>query len=231
MMYKHIVFGMIAFLLTACVQTTNSPQAPRILAMGDSMMAAHKISNRAVADAVSRNLNEPVIDRSVVGASMLYALPITGAMGLRIPSQYRGGAYDWVVLNGGGNDLWLGCGCDGCTRKMNRLITADGAHGEIPNLVARIRASGARVIWLGYLRTPGVTSPIEGCGDEGHELESRLARMAARDAGVHFLSNAELVPYGDKSFHGLDLIHPSKKGSFAIGQRVSAYIRKVDRTR
>jgi acyl-CoA thioesterase-1 len=44
--------------------------------------------------------------------------------------------------------------------------------------------------------------------------------------GVHFIAMADLVPHGDGSFHGLDMIHPSIKGSNAIGTRIATYIRK-----
>lgn len=217
-----------------CVSPAGSPEVtsgPRILAMGDSMMAAHKISGRAVSDYVARALNEPIRDHSMVGASMSYALPITGAMGMNIAKQYHGGAWDWVVLNGGGNDLWLGCGCHGCDTKMEKLITADAKSGKIPTLVSRIRSTGAQVLWVGYLRSPGVGSPIESCRDEGDELENRLSYMAETQPGVHFVSIADLVPHGDRSFHGIDMIHPSLKGSAEIGARVSDYIRTVDPTR
>lgn len=221
---------LISFLLMSCVDTTDTVTRgeTRILAMGDSMMAAHKISGRAVSHSVSRHLNEPVQDQSVVGASMTYALPISGAMGLNINQQYRSGNWDWVVLNGGGNDLWLGCGCGACEAKMERLISADGTSGKIPLLISKIRHTGAQVLWLGYLRSPGVGSPIESCRDEGDELEARIARLAKRWHGVHFLSNANLVPHGDRSFHGADMIHPSLKASNVIGARVSQYIRSVD---
>ncbi|MDC0739280.1 SGNH/GDSL hydrolase family protein [Cognatishimia sp. SS12] len=219
------------FVLASCVQETASRNDPRILAMGDSMMAAHRISGRAVSDVVARNLREPVHDNSVVGASMSYALPISGAMGLNISKQYRGGQWDWVVLNGGGNDLWLGCGCNQCDHKMESLISSNGVSGKIPSLIARLRGTGAQVLWVGYLRSPGVGSPIENCSDEGDELEARLARFAAGRHGVHFVSIADLVPYGDRSFHGIDMIHPSLKASAAIGARVSNYIRQHDPAR
>ncbi|WP_242648563.1 SGNH/GDSL hydrolase family protein [Cognatishimia maritima] len=218
----------------SCVQPTSAPEVtrgPRILAMGDSMMAAHKVSGRAVADHVARALNEPIKDHSMIGASMSYALPITGAMGLNISKQFRGGRWDWIVLNGGGNDLWLGCGCHSCDNKMEKLISADGRIGKIPSLVARLRGSGAQVLWVGYLRSPGRGSPIEGCREEGDELERRLATMAETTYGVHFVSIADLVPFGDRSYHGIDMIHPSLKGSAEIGRRVSDYIRAVDPTR
>lgn len=192
------------------------------------MMAAHKMSGRAVSNFVAKALDEPIKDRSMVGARMSYALPITGAMGLNIPSQYHGGEWDWVVVNGGGNDLWLGCGCNVCDKKMNKLITADGTDGKIPNLTARLRTTGAQVLWVGYLRSPGMNSPVETCKDEGDELEDRMAHLAKTTRGVHFVSIADLVPHGDRSFHGIDMIHPSLKGSEEIGSRITNYIRKVD---
>ncbi|MEC7256296.1 MAG: SGNH/GDSL hydrolase family protein, partial [Pseudomonadota bacterium] len=56
------------------------------------------------------------------------------------------------------------------------------------------------------------------------KFDSRIARMAAADPGVHFISLADLVPYGDRSYHAFDMIHPSVKGSAAIGRRVARTI-------
>lgn len=188
-------------------------------------MAWNGGTNRSVSDVMEQELRQDVVDRSVSAARMIYSLPVSGAAGLSIPKQYRTGDWDWVVVNGGGNDLWLGCGCFACKRKMNRLVAPDGSHGAIPDLVARLRASGAKVIYTGYLRSPGAGSPIEYCKDEGQELDRRVARMAERDDGVFFVSLADMVPYGDRSFHALDMIHPSVKGSSAIAGRISHLIR------
>ena len=203
-----------------------SEPGPRILAIGDSLMAAHKISGRSISHAVSKSLGVPVVNRSVLGARMIYRLPITGAMGFNIGKQYWNGKWDYIILNGGGNDLWLGCGCLACKRKINKLISKDGRKGKIPGLVSRMRKSGAHVIYLGYLRSPGVGSPIEHCRDEGNELEARIARLAELDSGITFVSLADLVPSGDRSFHGFDMIHPSIKGSARIGQLIANVIRQ-----
>ena len=148
-------------------------------------------------------------------------------MGMSIPRQFRPGTWDWVVLNGGGNDLWLGCGCMKCDPMMDRMVSAKGSTGQIPKLVRELRNSGARVIYLGYLRSPGFGSPIEHCRNEGDVLDARLEAMAARDDGVHFLSLAELVPHGDRSFHAADRIHPSKKGSAAIAARILGLMKRA----
>ncbi len=201
---------------------------PRILAMGDSMMAWHGSIGKSIPDVIAETLDADVASHAVSGAKVIYRLPLTGAMGMNIGKQFREGDWDWVVMNGGGNDLWLGCGCMACDRKLDRLISKDGGTGAIPEMVARARASNARVVYLGYLRSPGVGSPIEYCKDEGDELDARLARMAEAMEGVYFLPMSDLVPFGDRSYHALDMIHPSIKASREIGQRVAALMTELD---
>jgi acyl-CoA thioesterase-1 len=197
----------------------------RVLVMGDSLMAVNRMAGASVAQALADDLGASVKDHSMLGARYFHKLPISGAAGMRIDAQLRGGPWDYVVMNGGGNDLLFGCGCGACKGVMNRLIAADGSTGAIPRMVRDIRATGARVIYTGYMRTPGVTSPVEHCGPLGDELDRRLAAMAARDEGVQFLLLANLVKVsGDRSYHAFDLVHPSVKGSRAIAAKVAALI-------
>lgn len=203
----------------------------RILAIGDSLMAWNGIGGRSIPQVLSLLLKEPVRSHANVGAFMIYALPLTGAMGKRISAQFRRGDYDWVVVNGGGNDLWLGCGCRKCASRMDKMVSADGRKGEVPDLMRKIRKTGAKVVFIGYLRSPGTDSTIEHCKDEGDAYDARIAVMAKQLEGVWFVSNADLVPAGDTSYHSNDRIHPSRKGSIAIAQRVAALIRKHDETR
>jgi len=227
-LYKQgaFVLALLVVLVVSGSQTVARDIRPKILTMGDSLLSAHSISKRAVSHAVGRALGVKVSDRSVAGARIIYGLPITGAMGMKIGKQYRTGKWDWVILNGGGNDLWFGCGCHSCERKINRLISGDGMGGAIPRLVANLRKTGARVIYVGYLRSPGVGSPIESCKDEGDELERRIDEMAKTDEGVYFLSLAKMVPFGDRSYHGFDMIHPSLKASREIGKRIAEIIKR-----
>jgi acyl-CoA thioesterase-1 len=207
-----------AMLLAGCGETVSRDAPARILVVGDSMLAAHRMTERAVANAMEDTLREPVVDRSVIGARFHYALPISGAAGLNITKQYIPGDWDWVIVNGGGNDLWMGCGCMICDAKLNRLISPDGKKGTIPGFLSKLRQGGAQVIYVGYLRSPGLASPIEHCRDEGAELERRVQALSELDRGVHYLSLQDVVPNGDASFHALDMIHPSIKGSATIGQ-------------
>ena len=212
-------------LLFGCGEPVSQSKGARILVVGDSMFATNRANNKAVADVLEVELGVDVLDRSVYAARYFHALPISGAAGLRLTSQYREGDWDWVVMNGGGNDLLFGCGCGLCQGVLDRLVTKDGRGGAIPAYVARIRASGAQVVYAGYLRNPGMVTPVKHCGPAGNELDRRLTLMAGFDAGVHFVPMADLVPYRDASFHGLDRIHPSFKGSRGIGQRIAAVIK------
>jgi lysophospholipase L1-like esterase len=206
-------------LFSAAMSHANEPL--RILVMGDSLMTSHAQSKQAVPNFLEKTLGARVKSRATAGARYRYIMPITGALGLNISKQYRDGPWDWVVINGGGNDMWLGCGCMRCKRRMNKLISPDGKRGEIPELVSKARRAGAKVAYVGYLRSPGMWSPIEHCKAEGDALEARIAVMAQRDQGVTFISLADMVPTGDRSFHAPDMIHPSAKGSRAAAARIA----------
>jgi len=217
-----------ALVLAVLLGAPALAEAPRVLVIGDSLLAWHSVSGTSVADRLAVLTGAEVRDRSVGGARMIYNLPVTGALGLSIPKQFhkadREAGWDWIVVNGGGNDLWFGCGCQKCDRKLGKLISEDGQRGAIPKLVERLRAGGARVLWIGYLRSPGVDSPIDSCRDEGDILEGRIATLAETREDMVFLSIADMVPEGNRSFHGIDMIHPSRKASLEIARRIARVI-------
>ena len=225
----YLLLAITLFFLSGCGESVRSEPAARLLSMGDSMLAWNAASSNTIADEIEKEMGEPVIDRSVIGARFLYGLPISGAAGLNISKQYRPGNWDWIVLNGGGNDLWFGCGCALCDHTIDRMISKDSKSGKIPELVSRITARGARVIYVGYLHSPGSFSIIDHCKGEDIELESRIANLAKQDPAFFYLKNADLVPYGDLSCHEVDRIHPSVKASREIGRLVSQLIYREDR--
>lgn len=219
------LFTLSLLLLLGCGEPVPKDNSARILFVGDSLLAANKAAGQSVSDVLEKTLEQDVIDRSVVGARYFYLLPISGSAGLRVTAQFQPGPWDWVVINGGGNDLLFGCGCLVCDGMLDRLVSSDGRAGAIPAFVDRIRKTGAKVIYLGYLRNPGVMTPIKHCGPAGNELDRRLTLMARFDKGVTFLPMSDLVPKGDITYHQLDLIHPSFKGSKAIADRIAAVMK------
>lgn len=196
------------------ISAVCAAETPKILVMGDSLIATNVLSGRAIPNVLTKELGVPVTNVS-----------LTGKWVRGISRQYKNDDWDWVIVNGGGNDLMWGCGCNKCDLRLQTLISPSGDLGQIPSMVAKIRQSGAKVIYVGYLRSPGLGSPIERCRDEGDVLEARIQTMAERDKNVFFLSNADLVPYGDKSYHGFDRVHPSVKGSAAIAKRIAKLMR------
>ncbi len=225
MRFNGACLGLAAAILFVSSVVGHAKEPLRILVLGDSFMTSHAMTDQAVPDQLRKNLGARVKSRAFAGARFRYNLPLSGALGMNISKQYRDGPWDWVVINGGGNDLWLGCGCTRCQRRLNKLISPDGTSGEIPSLVTRARQSGARVAFVGYLRSPGMWSPIEHCKEEGDALEARVSVMAQQDRGVTFVSLADLVPIGDSSFHAADMIHPSVKGSKAAAARIAQVLK------
>lgn len=216
-------------MLAGCAQEMpREAGAPRILAMGDSLLSWNRLRGQSVAHAVEHRTGQEVVDRSVIGARILLSTSVTGLLKGPIAAQYVPGNWDWIILSGGGNDLWWGCGCTRCEARLETLIAPDGSAGAIPDLVTALRATGARVIWLGYLRVPGRPSPVDHCHAIIGAFEDRLARMAAHDRDVTFMSNRDLVPAGDLRFMAIDRIHPSARGSAAIADRVAAIIDDED---
>ena len=128
--------------LAACGERVSPDSDARILMMGDSMLATHRGTGQSVGDGLEDLLGEEVIDRSEPGARMIYVFPLSGSAGMRIAAQYRVHPWDWVVLNGGGNDLLFGCACALCETRLERMISEDGRTGVIPELVAALRAGG-----------------------------------------------------------------------------------------
>ncbi len=225
----HKPIALVALILSVSQYTAAMADPLRILVMGDSFMTSNGSAGSAVPSLLRRDLQANVQSRAGTGARFVYRLPITGALGMNITKQYRPGPWDFVVMNGGGNDLWMGCGCTRCRKRLNRLISPDGRKGEIPSAVSKARKSGAQVIYVGYLRSPGLGSPIEHCRKVGDALEARINVMAKQDAGVSFVSLADMVPHGDRSFHAADMIHPSPKGSAAATQRIAQTIRNIQK--
>ena len=220
-MHRFFLSALSLIFLVSCADAPTTKGGTSILVMGDSLLASNRWLGASVGQELRKSLRADVVNMPTPGARMIYDLPVSGALGMDIRQQYRIGNWDWVILNGGGNDIWFGCACHKCERKLDRLISADGRSGEIPKLIARMRqTTDAQIIYLGYLSTPGVTSPIESCSDEGRILDARLERFANMTDGFVFISNADLVPDGDTSFHRWDQIHPSINGSREISRRV-----------
>ncbi|WP_370285690.1 SGNH/GDSL hydrolase family protein [Pseudooceanicola nanhaiensis] len=202
-------------LLAACAR--GVPDDARVVVAGDSVMAWNRGQGGSVADGLRARLGAPVGDVSFPGAQ------VAGGGGpLNIPRQLDGVATQWVVVNGGANDLGRNCNCSDCGAVLDRLISDDGARGAIPALVTELRGRGARVIWADYYTSPRFAGTT--CERPYRVLETRLRRMAAADPGVTLVDMDDVFRPDDPTLFAADRTHPSVKGSQRIADLVAAQI-------
>lgn len=202
---------LIFLILAACGR--GVPDDARIVVAGDSVMAWNRIAGASVADVLAERLGEPVGDVSLPLAQL------TGGRGpLNIPAQLDGVQAEWIVLNGGANDLSDACDCSDCGPVVDGLISEDGRQGAIPALVADLRSRGARVVWADYYTSPRYAGGP--CERPYQILEQRLGRMADADDGVTLVDMDDVFTPDDASLFAADRIHPSPRGSARIADLI-----------
>lgn len=209
------------FALTSCTDI-----APRgggdILVIGDSVMAWNRSSGQSLADVIEARLARDVTDKSVPGAKFDNGSVIASAVGFDVQAQYPAGRWNWVVVNGGANDMGFDdCGCGDCSAVVRTLISEDGQSGKIPALFARVRADGAQVLWMGYYNAPGTS--FAGCTDDLASLEARIKRNLAAQGG-YFLDGEDFVAKTDPANFDEDDTHPSPRGSAILGTALADII-------
>lgn len=204
--------------------TTHAQNDLKILAMGDSMMAWNRITGRSIPQILGKELGVRVKNMSAVGA-MFHG---DASQHLGITQQYKKGDWDWVVINGGANDLIFKCSCNNkaCQPIMDKMISKDGQSGSIPRLVDEVRKDGAKVLFVGYHRAREMDAPARRCGDDLDAMDARLSLMAKRWKSVHFANMQNVFPAGDTSFYAFDRTHPSPKGSKTMALALLPWFKK-----
>ncbi|WP_235604780.1 SGNH/GDSL hydrolase family protein [Sulfitobacter sp. EhC04] len=223
------LFLLIGTLLTACTDT-----APRgggdILVLGDSVMAWNGGGDAAIPDAMQAALDRTVVSKAVPGAQFDNDSGLAGSVGFDIRRQFPGGRWNWIVMNGGANDLGSDCGCGACSAVVDALIGADGMSGAIPAFVSRLQAeSGARIMWMGYYAGNGKGSFI-GCRDDLVRMETRLARFAKASPGVLFVDSEDVIDPTEPGNYAADNTHPSVRASALIGAYLAQQIAQAGRS-
>jgi lysophospholipase L1-like esterase len=221
----RVVPSLLLMLALAACTPTARPEDGAILAIGDSVMAWN--GRAGIPEVAAAALGRPVVDASQSLAHITHPLAVAAAIGFDIGRQIRPGPWDWVVLTGGGNDLRDACATPSAAATRDALI-GPGLDGEIPALIARLRATGARVGLVGYY--DGAAASPTGftpCQPEFDIMNRRLAELAARDPGLVFLDAGDVIDPTDRSLYARDLVHPSPEGSAAIGRALAERMRAV----
>lgn len=212
------LLALLPLLLVACAAPTP-PSRDAILAIGDSIMAWN--GDEGIPEVVGEALGRPVVDTARSGAHLSHPSGAAAALGFDISRQFRGGAWDWVILTAGANDLRGLCGTPGEVPTRDALIGAD-LTGEIPTLIGRIRVAGARVAVLGYYDgLEGARTGFTPCQPSFDIVNVRMAQLAAQTPGVTFLDAGDVIDAGDRGLYAGDLIHPSLRASALIGRALA----------
>lgn len=192
-----------------------------VIVVGDSILAWHRGTGRSIPDAVEQGTGLTVSNVSVSGARFL------GTGG--IPSQYIAGPWDWVIVDGGGNDLLPACGNSNAPAILDALISADGQQGAIPAFVNRAATNGAQVIILGYYPVSARGGPFVSCVSVLDELAMRQARLAASNPAAVFVDSGDVIDAIDAASYAPDLVHPSQQGAALVGQLLASTIQRRTR--
>ncbi len=223
---RTVLFLCVGLAMAAC--TDSAPKGGGdILVIGDSVLAWNRGSGQAIPDVMQGTLGRHVVSKAVPGAQFDNDNALFSAVGFNIQRQYPGGTWNWVVLNGGANDLGFGaCKCADCRATVDRLIGADAQSGDIPAFLTGLRRTGAKVLWMGYYKGNGKGS-FQGCRDDLVQLEQRIARFADQTDGVLFRDSENVIDPQDPDQFAPDNTHPSPKGAALIGR----YLAKTISTR
>jgi len=213
-----------SFLGSASVADTRK----KILMVGDSMFAWNRMKGGGVGRHLQRALGAKVLDRSRSGAGMTTVSKDSGT-NKDILAQYRSGDWDWVVINGGANDLMFRCGCSRCGGIMKQVITKDLRHGALAQLISAARADGARIMLVGYHQGYSGGHFFSGCRRPVTELVSRFRELASRNSDIHFVSAREALDANNRTHFALDRVHPSSQGSRLIARHIAGRIAAVRR--
>ncbi|MEM7598414.1 MAG: SGNH/GDSL hydrolase family protein [Pseudomonadota bacterium] len=224
---KYGVASLVGFTLLACVVSRNVdatdipadvrplPSNAEILVIGDSVMWWHSDDHASVSHILAARLDTVVANLSIPGA------PFAAEDHDSIQVQYRPGPWDWVVMNGGANDLG-DCGCGACLDVVDALISEDATSGQIPGFVDAMRENGSNVLLTGYYHVMTQTGRLEACMEEFHALNTRLDLLAERKTGVEFAPLEDLILR--RADFDDDLVHASRLGTRKIGDRIADVI-------
>jgi lysophospholipase L1-like esterase len=221
----RVFLALILGLVLAGCAAPVSRSGGDILVIGDSVMVWNRSDGADVGAALAGELRRDVVNRARLGAQVRPG-GLASLGGLSIPAQLAPGRWNWIVMNGGANDLGFGCGCTRCDAEIDLLLAPDGSGGAILDLIGAARATGAQVLWLGYYQAPQSGS-FRGCRPGLVKLERRIAAYARTQPGVFFIDAEDVMEPADEALLASDRTHPSPLGSAVIGRALAEAIRRA----
>lgn len=201
----------------------NGEEDYRVQVIGDSILAYHGINCKSVGHRLGFEINEPVL-----------ISPVTGAQIREIKTQYQappehGPDYDYVVLDGGLNDLIANsnpgspdatpCDCNGLLDHEACIEEVEDIRDNMEDIISTIQStSSATIALLSYYPPSEENSFIGACFPYVDQLNERYRDIADQDDSVAFI---ETYGFGVPVIQtvsplGEDNYHPDPEGSAQI---------------
>jgi acyl-CoA thioesterase I len=191
-----------------CGQLDALPRAPRVLAVGDSILAWNNDRCHGIPERAGLVAGVHVDNRAVSGTVMH-----------EIASQYDaaridGGPWDVVIVDGGGNDVNSFCECGACDAVLDDVRTRTN------DLLDVMRDDGARVVlvdyfgfderaWYGFDRCEQALADLQATHEE---IDGERDDVTLVDLG------ALVTPDDHPEAYTFDYVHPSDEGSRILGE-------------
>lgn len=202
-----------------------------VLSLGDSIFDWLHEDGQEVPQVAAAFVGLTVVNEAQQGAHLVLPAGSDREPSFDIREQWNGRSVerpDWVILNGGLNDLDQECGCNECIDVLDRLISVEGVNGELVELVGRITNGGSKLLIVGYAEFPD--EPIGFCNDILADYAERIARLAEQNQSVWFADSREVVTADmDAAFDG-DGVHPTVLGAALMGNHAGAILAAADPT-
>ena len=199
----------ILLLATAC----DRPPTGDAIAIGDSYFDWNHGAD--IPDVVGETLDLEVANEAIAGASL--------TAGEDIRDQYVADEWQFLLMNGGGNDFRDECDCTRCADNLDDMVDADGDSGALIDFVTEVGAGGVPVFYFFYPLLPPGTE-FEPCIPVLLELRDRMALAAAEREDLTVIDGGEAVTPDQARMYDEDDVHPSEEGSQALGAYAAGII-------
>lgn len=203
------MFVLVSMIFLACTYDVDRGNlyGSTLLAIGDSVIEWN-IGHGSVPENIGKIMGVSVYNAAISGSMM------TTGEDWSIPNQFIEQDWEWVIMDGGANDLNELCSCGPCESVQMNLAN------ETARLVERIRETGSNVVIWGYYGISSEAEEFGNCNESIEQLSEMQRLLAVETDGVIWVNGKEEIDGTDLSYYDDDLIHPSLKGGEAIAQQI-----------
>ena len=208
----------IALLCGGCGELDRgSLKNAEIFVVGDSALEWHLWSNRSAPERMGEALNRPVYNAARSGQM------VTEGLKYSIPNQYIDGDWDWVVVNGGFNDLADLCRCDECP------VTQANIDAVLQSFVEERVEEGKRVVLWTYYDMPDNARELKRCNRAVQTLRSNQQKLAESHPDIIWVDGRKAVSVDNPKHYFRDNLHPSRLGAERMGKQIARAIDRAER--